>query len=107
MTIGGTTEVAAPVEHAVAIPRARRATPEIGPKPPVSEPAPERPGPPAPPEADLPSRCRCGHPVAAHEHFRPGSDCGACGATQCGRYRPAARHRGPLAALRRAIRRAR
>jgi hypothetical protein len=31
--------------------------------------------------------CRCGHDAAAHEHFRPGSDCGACGAGRCGRFR--------------------
>ncbi len=28
--------------------------------------------------------CRCGHGAEAHEHFRTGSDCGACG---CARYR--------------------
>lgn len=33
--------------------------------------------------------CRCGHAAAAHEHYRPGSDCGACGAAECIRYRPA------------------
>ncbi len=22
--------------------------------------------------------CRCGHPAAAHEHYRPGTDCGLC-----------------------------
>ena len=36
-----------------------------------------------------PGVCRCGHPTAAHEHHRPGSDCGACGAGVCRRYRPA------------------
>lgn len=25
-----------------------------------------------------PSQCRCGHVADAHEHYRPGSDCGAC-----------------------------
>ena len=30
--------------------------------------------------------CRCGHAVETHEHYRPGSDCGACG---CPRYRRA------------------
>jgi hypothetical protein len=34
-----------------------------------------------------PTGCRCGHDAAAHEHFRPGSDCGACGAARCGRFR--------------------
>ena len=36
-----------------------------------------------------PTSCRCGHAAAAHEHFRPGSDCGACGAARCGRFRAA------------------
>jgi hypothetical protein len=26
-----------------------------------------------------PSPCRCGHAAEAHEHYRPGRDCGACG----------------------------
>ena len=33
--------------------------------------------------------CMCGHGPAAHEHYRPGSDCGACGRTACGEYRSA------------------
>jgi len=44
--------------------------------------------------------CRCGHAVEAHEHFRPGSDCGACGAAQCGRFRAPGR-RGLLSRLQR------
>ena len=37
--------------------------------------------------ADAPTTlCRCGHDAEAHEHYRPGSDCGACGA-ECGRFR--------------------
>jgi hypothetical protein len=31
--------------------------------------------------------CRCGHVADAHEHFRPGSDCGACGRVACPAYR--------------------
>lgn len=27
--------------------------------------------------------CRCGHASDAHEHFRPGNDCGAC---RCGSF---------------------
>jgi hypothetical protein len=27
--------------------------------------------------------CRCGHGRAAHEHYRPGADCGSC---LCDRY---------------------
>jgi len=52
-----------------------------------------------------PTRCRCGHEAAAHEHFRPGTDCGACGAKQCGRFRPSAGRRGWLRALGRVVRR--
>jgi hypothetical protein len=32
-------------------------------------------------------RCRCGHDVETHEHFRGGSDCGAC--IGCHRFIPA------------------
>lgn len=32
------------------------------------------------------STCACGHNRAAHEHFRRGSDCGACGAPTCSRF---------------------
>ena len=39
--------------------------------------------------------CRCGHDAEAHEHYRPGSDCGACGAAQCGRFRAQGRRRRP------------
>jgi hypothetical protein len=28
-------------------------------------------------------RCRCGHGADAHEHYRPGDDCGAC---RCRRF---------------------
>jgi hypothetical protein len=31
--------------------------------------------------------CRCGHDAAVHEHFRPGTDCGACGVRRCPRFR--------------------
>jgi hypothetical protein len=34
------------------------------------------------------ARCRCGHPAATHDHYRPGSDCGLCGHKTCGHYRP-------------------
>lgn len=34
-----------------------------------------------------PAVCVCGCPEEAHEHYRPGSDCGACG-SECRRYRP-------------------
>jgi hypothetical protein len=34
----------------------------------------------------LSTACRCGHPHAAHEHYRPGSECGQCG---CGKWRRA------------------
>lgn len=32
----------------------------------------------APAAVDL---CRCGHEKDAHEHYRPGTDCGVCGVT--------------------------
>lgn len=32
------------------------------------------------------TRCVCGHPAAAHEHYRDGSDCGACGRFWCPWY---------------------
>ena len=35
--------------------------------------------------------CTCGHPKAAHEHYRAGTDCGVCGATACAGFRPAER----------------
>jgi hypothetical protein len=31
--------------------------------------------------------CLCSHDRAAHEHWRAGSDCGACGAAGCPAYR--------------------
>lgn len=31
-------------------------------------------------------RCRCGHGLDMHEHFRSGTDCSACGAAECGRF---------------------
>lgn len=33
--------------------------------------------------------CACGHGRAAHEHYRLGSDCGACGASGCAEFRSA------------------
>lgn len=40
--------------------------------------------------------CVCGHAQMAHEHYRPGSDCGACGRQDCKAYRP---EHGPLRAV--------
>lgn len=31
-------------------------------------------------------RCTCGHPKTAHEHYRPGDDCGYCGRERCPTY---------------------
>ncbi|MEJ8278290.1 hypothetical protein [Pseudonocardia spirodelae] len=53
---------------AVAVP-APRAAAENGALPPVAV---------TPAAVDL---CRCGHERDAHEHYRPGTDCGVCGAT--------------------------
>ncbi len=30
--------------------------------------------------------CRCNHEHAAHEHYRPGSDCGICGPQGCASF---------------------
>jgi hypothetical protein len=49
------------------------------------------PAPPAhrpPPTPTVVKPCACGHAKDAHEHYRPGSDCGACGAAECEEYRP-------------------
>jgi hypothetical protein len=79
--------------------RARKvAPPESVPAPRTPVPAPVPPAapdtaPPAGPSAGTPIRCECGHDAAAHEHYRPGSDCGACGTAQCARYRPVGRRR--------------
>ena len=31
--------------------------------------------------------CACGHAEDAHEHYRRGSDCGACGPATCARFK--------------------
>jgi hypothetical protein len=37
--------------------------------------------------APSPTGCaHCGCPRSAHEHYRPGLDCGRCGAQACSRY---------------------
>jgi hypothetical protein len=30
--------------------------------------------------------CTCGHPAEMHEHYREGSDCGACGRDVCAEF---------------------
>jgi hypothetical protein len=42
--------------------------------------------PPATPTVVKP--CACGHAKDAHEHYRPGTDCGVCGAASCEEFRP-------------------
>lgn len=42
------------------------------------------PRPPARPDLRL---CSCGHPEEMHEHYRAGTDCGACGARSCRAFR--------------------
>ena len=32
--------------------------------------------------------CLCGHDRSSHEHYRPGWDCGICGAVTCCDFRP-------------------
>ncbi|WP_221502020.1 hypothetical protein [Actinoplanes octamycinicus] len=31
--------------------------------------------------------CVCGHPFAAHQHYRAGSECALCGPQRCPRFR--------------------
>jgi hypothetical protein len=40
----------------------------------------------APPKAIV-EPCLCGHAREAHKHFRRGTDCGACGAQECGAFK--------------------
>jgi hypothetical protein len=40
----------------------------------------------APPQVVV-DPCVCGHANEAHEHYRIGSDCGACGAQNCAEFR--------------------
>ncbi|GAA4556670.1 hypothetical protein [Pseudonocardia xishanensis] len=44
---------------------------------------------PQPPAQAPPALCLCGHVAEAHEHYRAGDDCGACGAEVCSHYRAA------------------
>ncbi|WP_211770117.1 hypothetical protein [Kutzneria sp. CA-103260] len=46
--------------------------------------------------------CECGHARAAHEHYRPGSDCALC---DCPRFRDSDAPAGLVARLRRLFRR--
>lgn len=56
--------------------------------------------PPAPPARSVVVEpCACGHPRESHDHYRPGTDCGTCGAVGCEEFRPEG---GPV---RRALRR--
>ncbi len=48
---------------------------------------PDDPRPSAPP-ATVVDPCTCGHARAAHDHYRSGHDCGACGAEGCAAFRP-------------------
>jgi hypothetical protein len=55
---------------------------------------PARYSPPAPPvRPAVVDPCACGHARAAHEHYRSGTDCGACGATGCAEFH---REGGPI-----------
>ena len=68
--------------------------------------APDLPGPPmtrlpANPTEALAGFCLCGHEPRAHEHWRPGSECGVCGPGGCPTYRErGGRARGFLRKLR-------
>ncbi|WP_410945390.1 hypothetical protein [Pseudonocardia phyllosphaerae] len=39
-----------------------------------------------PPAVPATRTCACGHPEEMHDHFRAGTDCGACGAAVCGKF---------------------
>jgi hypothetical protein len=59
------------------------------PAPPVHQPtAPPVTAPPATVAPTAVKPCACGHGKDAHEHYRPGSDCGVCGAADCEEFRP-------------------
>jgi hypothetical protein len=45
-------------------------------------------GPVEPPATPATALCRCGHEKDVHEHYRPGTDCGVCGAS-CRAFRAA------------------
>jgi len=49
--------------------------------------------------------CACGHPEEMHEHYRPGTDCGACGSRSCGSFRLDGFDDRPSNPLRRLLRR--
>lgn len=49
--------------------------------PPVAPPVPPTP-------RTVTDPCACGHGKDAHDHYRPGTDCGACGADTCDEFRP-------------------
>jgi hypothetical protein len=74
--------------------RAGRAARAAAPGLETSVPVPRRSSPPTPvgtapppPQRTIVDPCMCGHGQAAHEHYRPGSDCGDCGRAGCGQYR--------------------
>jgi len=54
----------------------------------------------APPTAPLAASrvglCTCGHAPEAHEHYRHGTDCGACGSEVCAAYAPRGERKGGL-----------
>lgn len=60
---------------------------------------------PPPPVQALPGTCVCGHAAEAHEHYRAGDDCGACGAAVCEHYRDASGHEPKKGLLARLFRR--
>jgi hypothetical protein len=52
-------------------------------------PAQRRDSPPTDVTSGVVDPCRCGHAKEAHEHYRPGRDCGICGADVCAAYQAA------------------
>jgi len=68
------------LETRFAVPAQRTADTTAPTAPPVAPP---------PPAQAPPGMCLCGHPHEAHEHYRAGDDCGACGTEVCSHYRAA------------------
>jgi hypothetical protein len=67
-----------------AVPAQRKPRPAPASRKPEAPPV----APPAPPvQPTVVEPCACGHAREAHEHYRPGTDCGVCGATACSAYR--------------------
>ncbi|ANY05595.1 hypothetical protein [Pseudonocardia sp. HH130630-07] len=79
--------------------------PSAEPRVPVQVPAQRAPADPIVPASTGVRLCACGHPEDVHEHYRPGSDCGACGARACDSFRALGEPEPSRNPLRRLLRR--